>query len=91
MDTRLLGKPSDFSGADAWRDWSTVFKGYAGAAIPRLQKLVDSAAKATEPTPNAAILNGDDRAASALLYWMMLMICKGATLNTVFLAGDSRR
>ena len=25
VDTRLLGKPSDFSGAqDAWRDWSTV-------------------------------------------------------------------
>ena len=34
VDTRLLGKPSDFSGAqDAWPDWSTVFKGYAGAAI----------------------------------------------------------
>ena len=31
VDTRLLGKPGNFSGAqDAWRDWSTVFKGYAG-------------------------------------------------------------
>ena len=90
VDTRLLGKPSDFSEAqDAWRDWSTVFKGYAGAAIPRLQKLMDDAAKATEPTPNATILDDDDRAASAQLYWMMLMICKGAALNTVFLAGDS--
>ena len=58
-DTRLLGKPSDFSGAqDACRDWSTVFKGYAGAAIPRLQKLMDDAAKATEPTPNATVLDG---------------------------------
>ena len=48
VDARLLGKPSDFSGAqDAWRDRSTVFKGYAGAAIPRLQKLMDNAAKAT--------------------------------------------
>ena len=91
VDTRLLGKPSDFSGAqDAWRDWSTVFKGYAGAAIPRLQKLMDDAAKATEPTPNATILDSDDRAASAQLYWMMLMICKGAALNIVFLAGDSK-
>ena len=62
---------------------------YAGAAIPRLQKLMDDAAKATEPTPNATILDDDDRAASAQLYWMMLMICKGAALNTVFLAGDS--
>ena len=53
------------------------------------QKLMDNAAKATEPTPNATILDDDDRAASAQLYWMMLMICKGAALNTVFLAGDS--
>ena len=90
VDTRLLGKPSDFSGAqDAWRDWSTVFKVYDGAAIPRLQKLMDKAAKATEPTPNATILDDDDRAASAQLFWMMLMICKGA-LNTVFLAGAAK-
>ena len=92
VDTRLLGKPSDFSGAqDAWRDWSTVFKGYAGAAIPRLQKLMGDAAKATQSTPNATILDDEDRAASAQIYWMMLMICKGAALNTVFLAGDSAR
>ena len=70
VDTRLLGKPRDFSGAhDACRDWNTVFKGYAGAAIPRLQKLME--------------------AASTQLYWMMLMICKGAALNIVFLARDS--
>ena len=50
VDTRLLEKPSDFLVAhDAWRDWSTVFKGYAGAAIPRLQKLMDDAAKAAAP------------------------------------------
>ena len=91
VDTRLLGKPSDISGAqDAWRAWSTVFKGYAGAAVPRLQKLMDTEAKATEPTPNATILDDDDRAASSQLYWMLLMICKGAALNTVFLAGDSK-
>ena len=69
VDTRLPRKPSDFSGAqDAWRDWCTVFKGYAGAAIPRLQKRMDDAAKATAPTPNATILDDDDRAAAAQLY-----------------------
>ena len=47
------------------------------------------AAKATEPTPNATIVDDEDGAASAQLYWMMIMICKGAALNTVFLAGDS--
>ena len=47
------------------------------------------AAKARTPSPNASILEEDDRAASAQLFWMMLMICKGAALNIVFLAGDS--
>ena len=90
VDTRLLGKPSDFSGAqDAWRDWSTVFKGYAGAATPRLQMLSGECRGGNRADPNATILDDDDRAASAQLYWMMLMICKGAALNTVFLAGES--
>ena len=66
-----------------------LFKGYAGAAVPRLQKLMDDAAKATAPIPNATILDDDDQAATAQLYWMMLTICNGAALNTVFLAGDS--
>ena len=80
VDTRLLGKPSDFSGTqDAWRDWSTVFKRNDGAAIPRLQKLVDDAAKAAAPIPNATIMDQNDRAASTQLYWMMLMICKGCS------------
>ena len=90
MDTRLLGKPSDFSGAhDAWRDRSTVFKVYAGAAIPRLQKLMDDAVKAAAPIPNATIMDENDRVASTQIYSMMLMICKGAANNIVFLAGDS--
>ena len=50
---------------------------------------MDDAAKATEPILDATIVDDEDRAASAQLYWMMLMICKGAALNTVFLAGDS--
>ena len=62
-----------------------MFKG----AIPRLRKLTVAAAKAAAPSPNAPIPEEDDRAASAQLYWMMLMICKGAALNIVFLAGDS--
>ena len=82
-DTRLLRKLGELSGAqDAWRDWSAVFWGYAGAAVPRLQKLMVEAAKA-----NATNLEEEDRAASAQLfqlYWMMLTICKGAALNNVF-------
>ena len=46
-------------------------------------------AKATAPVPNVTILEEEDRAASAQLYWMMPMICEGAALNIVFLAGDN--
>ena len=64
VDTRLLGKPGEFLGAqDAWRDWSAVVRGYAGAAVPRLQRLLVEAAKAGAPIPNATILEEDDRAA----------------------------
>ena len=45
-----------------------LFKGYGGAAVPRLQKLMDDAAKATAPIPNATILDDDDQAATAQLY-----------------------
>ena len=77
MDTRLLGKPNDFSGAqDAWRDWSAVFKGYAGAAVPRQQKLMEDAAKAAAPILNATILEEDARAASAQHYWTILTIAR---------------
>ena len=83
MDTRLLGKPSDFSGArDAWREWSTVFEGYAGAAIPRLQKLMDDAAKAAAPIPNATIMDENDRAVSTRM--MPHDLHKGTALNIVF-------
>ena len=82
MDTRLLRKPCEVSSAqDAWRDWSAVCRGYAGAAVPRLQKLMVEAAKAGTPIPNATILEQDDRAASAQLYWMMLTICKRASCS----------
>ena len=89
VDTRLLGKPGDSGAQDAWRDWSAVPKGHASAAVPRLQKLMTEAGKATTPIFNATILEEDDRAASAQLYWMMLTICKGAALTIAFLAGDS--
>ena len=90
MDTRLLGKLGDFSGAqDAWRDWRAVFPSFSGAAVPRLQKPMVEAAKAGTPIPNATIPEEDDRPASAQLCWMMLMICKRAALYIVFLAGDS--
>ena len=61
---------------------SAVFRGYAGAAVPRLYKLMTEAAQATMQIPNATILEDEDRAASAHIYWMMMLkTCKGAALR----------
>ena len=45
-----------------------------GAVVPRLQKLMEEAMKAEVPIPSATILEEDDRAVSAQLYWMLLMV-----------------
>ena len=46
IDTRLLGKPSDFGGAEAdWQTWSVVFEGYASAAVPGMGEAMTAAAQ----------------------------------------------
>ena len=65
------------------RDWSAVFKGYAGAAVPKLQHPMAEAARTTTQIANATILDDDDRAAAAQLYWMLLKFCSGAAWNMV--------
>ena len=59
IDTRLLGRPADFSGAeDQWRNWSVVFEGCASAAVAGLG---DAMAAALEPgaiNVNAALEAG---------------------------------
>ena len=47
IDTRVLGKPSDFSGEPGtWRDWSTIFRAYSSACDPRLSSLMERAERA---------------------------------------------
>ena len=36
VDTRIIGKPSNFSGEQGdWKDWSTVMEAYSGACHTR--------------------------------------------------------
>ena len=80
VDTRLLGSQATSQERKTrWRDWSTVFKVYAGAAIPRLQKLMDDAAKVAAPIPNATIMDANDRAASTQLCWIDAHDLQGRT------------
>ena len=47
IDTRVLGKPSDFTGEPGtWRDWSTIFRAYSAACEPALMGLMEHAERA---------------------------------------------
>ena len=84
METQLLGKPGDFSGAqDAWRDWSAVFRGYAGAVV------MTDCSNADDGKP-AILQERRSGHKTAQICWKKLMIWASvAALNIVFLAGNS--
>ena len=72
VDTRIIGKPGNFSGEDAdWKDWSTVMKAYSGACHARLGELMKTAEDISLPVeciPANVTLGPDDEWWSAQLY-----------------------
>ncbi|CAK0899647.1 unnamed protein product, partial [Prorocentrum cordatum] len=87
IDTRVLGKPSDFNGEPgAWRDWSTVFRAYASACEPALKDAMDRAEHADAPVLNAT-LPDDQVRLSSQLYYMLVMLNKGLSLDRIVSTG----
>ena len=89
VDTRLLGKPHDFSGKlDDWRDWSVAFEGYAAAVVPGVEAGMTRAVEA-----NAIVLNATLEApvvrVSQQLYWMLLVLDAPHAVQE-YRAADSR-
>ena len=83
----LLGKPSEFSGSpEEWRSWAAVFEGYAAATCAGLGAAMERAAAQEVPALNATLEHGDTRL-SQQLYFMLLMVIKGAPLQIVLGAG----
>ena len=88
MDTRLLGKPRDFSGKiDDWHDWSVIFEGCAAAAVPGLEAGMSRAVEASAIVLFNATLEAPTVRVSQQLYWMLLMLCKNTALQIVVGAG----
>ena len=49
VDTRNLGRPSQFNGTDsAWRDWSIVFRSFAALVHPALKVEMQRVENSTE-------------------------------------------
>ena len=89
MDLRQLGKPELF-GQDpkvGWRDWSLVFRAFAAASHCNMKKAMEFA----EANSGAALFNaslGDaDRALSAELFYMLMMLVRGPALDIIANAG----
>eukprot|EP00971_Amphidinium_carterae_P119114 2359761-Amphidinium_carterae.1 len=88
VDLRLLGKPSDFNGdADKWKEWCTIFRGYAAAALPRIEAHMEHVIGQDTPATNAT-LDPDVSSMSKQLYWMLLMLLKGNAHTMLLNAGN---
>ena len=93
IDTRLLGKPSHFSGDTdsdgrstdgiVWQTWSFTTKAYAAAMAPRMSQLMKDAAGMSEAVENVSNgdLGEDDVKHSITLYFVLALLLKGKALG----------
>ena len=66
MDTRNLGRPSQFNGTDsAWRDWSVVFRSYAALVHPALKEEMQRVERLPTAETHAGLLDDEQVQASS--------------------------
>ena len=60
VDTRNLGRPSQFNGTDsAWRDWSVVFRSHAAMVHPALKVELQRVERLSTAEYNASLIDED--------------------------------
>ena len=81
FDLRALQRVGDFTNDRAeWKRWSFVFRGYVGAASPRLLELMTRVTELQgEITYDA--LNEDDNALDNRLHYVLALVLKGHALG----------
>lgn len=87
IDTRMIGKPKQFSGKDDdWSTWSLVLRAYCGAVSARMLALMEEVELLAEAPPaNAALANDEDRSHSLQLYYILAMLSEGRAQDKVAL------
>ena len=84
VDTRNLGRPSQFNGTDsAWRDWSVVFRSYAALVHPALKEEMQRVERLPTAETNAGLLGHEQVQASTDLYHLLLHSTSGPALDRV--------
>ena len=87
VDTRLMGKPRNFSGKEEdWAQWAMTTRAYAGAVSARLLLLMDQCEIQDSPS-NVSLTEDSDRELSTQLYYIITMLLEGKAADKVPLAG----
>ena len=90
VDTRNLGRPSQFNGTDSgWRDWSVVFRSYAARVHPALKDEVQRVERLSTAETNVGLIETEQVLASTDLYHLLLHSTSGAALDRVVNAGSA--
>ena len=88
VDTRVLGKPSIFTGKpEQWRDWSFNFKSYCAAVNDAITNAMDEYGKLTEGVLRVA-LEEDMKKITVQLSYMLILSCKDAATEKIRNSGD---
>lgn len=83
VDTRTLGKPDVFKGDPKdYADWSFVLKAYVSCINPQYVEFVKRIETSHVPLPNR-LLSDAEKALSAQLYYILVMLRKGRPLDIV--------
>ena len=83
VDTRLLGRPSTFGGAEAeWPDWSFSMRAYGAAIDAAFPGAVEVASHATAPVL-VTTLGVPEQNVARQLFFMLAMMTKGPALAIV--------
>ncbi len=87
VDTRLLGKPENFTGdPQKYPDWSFKLKAYLGAIDVRYQVLMANVEQSNGPLLNIG-LSDEEAQLSTQLYYVLVMLSSGAALDKCHNAG----
>ena len=89
IDTRALGRPEQFSGEEQrWTEWRTVFRAFCSVLNGRLGELMDAIEDGRSRGLTRTGLVGEDGALAAQLYYLLVLLCRGAALTIVTNAGE---
>ena len=90
VDTRNLGRPSQFNGTDsAWRDWSVVFRSYAALVHPALKDEMQRVERLSTAETSAGLIETEQVQASTDFYHLLLHSTSGPALDRVVNAGSA--